>query len=341
MSFESLKQTLANESKTWLVTGAAGFIGSHLVECLLHLKQQVVAIDNFSTGSRATLDAIAKSVGTETFSDRFRFVEADISDFDACQAVCQDADYVLHHAALSSVPLSLDDPLASYASNVSGSLNLMRASQQARVKRFVYASSSAVYGDHPALPNREPQTGRQLSPYAVGKYACELYARNFFDCYQLETIGLRYFNIFGPRQSEQGAYAAVIPCFVRNILDDVPIEIFGDGKSSRDFCYIDNVIQANLLSALTDSSESLGQVFNVSCGEQISILQLYQSIKRYLDANYPEMVVHEAVHRDFRPGEVRHSFGDISKLSATMGYRPSHFFADGLAETLDWYLSSR
>lgn len=341
MSFESLKQTIAGDRKTWLVTGAAGFIGSHLVECLLHLNQKVVAIDNFSAGTRANLDAIADSVGAENYAGNFSFVESDIRDFDACQAVCQSVDYVLHQAALCSVPLSIEKPLDSYGSNVSGSLNLMWASKQAGVKRFVYASSSAVYGDHPALPNKEQQTGRQLSPYAVGKYVCELYAKNFFDCYQLETIGLRYFNIFGPRQSAEGAYAAVIPCFIREILNSAPVQIFGDGKSSRDFCFIDNVVQANLLSALTDSSECFGEAFNVSSGEQISVLELYRSIKQYLNDKFPDMLIHDAVYHDSRPGEIRHSIGDVSKLTTTMGYRHSHVFAEGLAATLDWYLQNR
>lgn len=341
MSFENLKQAVASDRKTWLVTGAAGFIGSHLVESLLHLNQKVIGIDNFSSGSRQNLVAIETKVGAECYAHHFSFIEADIRHFETCQTVCRDVDYVLHHAALSSVPLSVENPLDSHASNVTGSLNLMRASQLARVKRFVYASSSAVYGDNTTLPNREDKTGRQLSPYAVGKYACELYARNFFDCYRLPTIGLRYFNIFGPRQSAQGAYAAVIPCFINEILNNAPVQIYGDGKSSRDFCYIENVVQANLRSALTDSSECFGQVFNVCGGEQISILALYRLIKRHFEDKGLEIAIHDAVHRDFRPGEIRHSVGDVSKLTDRLGYRPTHLFNDGLTETLDWYLQRR
>ncbi len=341
MSFENLKQRIASNENTWLVTGAAGFIGSHLVESLLQLNQQVAAIDNFSSGSQANLDAIADSAGAERYAAKVNFVEGDISNFDTCESICQNVDYVLHHAAQSSVPLSIENPLACYNTNVSGSLNLLRASQQARVKRFVFASSSAVYGDHSSLPNQESRTGRQLSPYAVGKYVCELYARNFFDCYQLQTIGLRYFNIFGPRQSTEGAYASVIPCFVTDILNQRPIQIYGDGKTSRDFCYIENVIQANLLAASTESSECFGEVFNVSNGTQTSVLELYRLIKQHLEKNYPQLTVPEPVFRDPRPGEVRHSLGDISKLTQMMDYRPSHHFAEGLAKTLDWYLQNR
>lgn len=341
MSFEDLKQKIASSDNTWLVTGAAGFIGSQLVESLLQLNQQVVAIDNFSSGSQANLDAIANSTGAERYAAKVNFVEGDIGDFDTCESICRNVDYVLHHAAQSSVPLSIENPLACYNTNVSGSLNLLQASQQARVKRFVFASSSAVYGDHPSLPNQESRTGRQLSPYAVGKYVVELYARNYFDCYQLPTIGLRYFNIFGPRQSTKSAYAAVIPCFVTDILNRRPIQIYGDGKSSRDFCHIENVIQANLLAASTESSECFGQVFNLSGGTQTSILELYRLIKQYLEQNYPQLPVHEPVFRDPRPGEIRHSLGDVSKLTQMMDYKPSHGFDEGLAKTLDWYLQNR
>jgi len=341
MRFENIKQKVAAGDNRWLVTGAAGFIGSHLVECLLRLEQRVVAIDNFSSGSHANLDAIAQSVGTERYASKLEFVEGDIGDLEACRRVCRDVDYVLHHAALSSVPLSIENPLDSYATNVGGSLNLMRASQLAGVKRFVYASSAAVYGDHPSLPHREAETGIQLSPYAVGKFACERFARNFFDCYQLPTIGLRYFNIFGPRQSAQNAYASVIPSFATDMLNHRPVQIFGDGDSSRDFCYIENVVQANLLAALTESSACFGQVFNLCSGRRISVLELYRSIRRYFEENRPRLPIHEPEFRQARPGDIRHSAGDVSKLTQMLAYKPAHDFAAGLKETLDWYLQNR
>ena len=339
MSIDSVKSEINNNNKTWLVTGAAGFIGSHLVENLLLLDQNVVAIDNFSGGSKQNLYAIEKSVGGDRYRDNFRFIEGDICKFESCQEVCEGVDYVLHQAALGSVPQSLETPIETHDANVNGTLNLMWASVESRVKRFVYASSSAVYGDHPGLPNKEQQTSRHLSPYALGKYICELYARNFYDCYQLETIGLRYFNIYGPRQYLHGPYPAVVPSFARDILNKKPVQIYGDGTTSRDFCFVDNVVQANLLSAITDSRECFGQVFNVSCGEQISILELYQLVKKYFKDKHPEIEIYPPVHRDARPGEIKHSFGDISQITAKLGYRPSHLFTEGLPITLEWYVN--
>lgn len=340
MVFNSVRSVIKKNKKTWLITGAAGFIGSHLAENLLRLNQNVVGIDNYSSGSPDNLLAIECGVGTEKYSNNFTFVEGDIRDFETCQNICRGVDYVLHHAVLGSVARSFEIPLETHESNVTGTLNLMWASVESKVQRFVYASSSSVYGDCPAIPNKEDLVGMQLSPYAVSKYVCELYARNFYDAYQLETIGLRYYNIYGPRQSVNGSYAAVIPCFVRDMLSDRPVQIHGDGKTSRDFCFVDNVVQANLLSAITDSRECFGRTFNVSSGEQVSILELYQLIKNYFNEKYPHIEIHEPDYRDPRPGEVRHSLGDISQIVAKMKYEPSHLFAEGLAITLDWYIKN-
>jgi UDP-N-acetylglucosamine 4-epimerase len=338
MSFESVKSEIKKNNKTWLVTGAAGFIGSHLVENLLLLDQKVVGIDNFSGGSKENLKAIQKSVGAERYTSNFGFIEGDICDFKSCQKVCEGVDYVLHQASLVSVPRSFQDPIGTHNSNVTGTLNLMWACVESKVERFVFASSAAVYGDYQGLPNKEEQLGKQQSPYAVGKYICELYAQNFYDSYQLETIGLRYFNIYGPRQCVDDPYAVVIPGFVREILNNKPVQIYGDGNTTRDFCFIDNVVQANFLSALTESKKSFGQTFNVSCSEQISIFELYQLIKNYFNRQYPETEVLQPVYKDFRTGEIRHSLGDISRIVADMGYQPSHLIGDGLPITLDWYL---
>jgi UDP-N-acetylglucosamine 4-epimerase len=337
MSFDNVKSEIKNNRKTWLVTGAAGFIGSHLAENLLLLDQRVVAIDNFSAGSKQNLNAIEKSVGADRYTHNFSFIEGDICDFASCRKVCEDVDYVLHQAALGSVPQSFATPLETHDANVTGTLNLMWASVESRVKRFVYASSSAVYGDHPGLPNKEQQTGRQLSPYALGKYICELYARNLFDCYQLETIGLRYFNIYGPRQCLHAPYAAVIPSFAIDMLNKKPVQIYGDGATSRDFCFVDDVVKANFLSAVTDSEECFGQVFNVSCGEQTSILELYQLINNHFKDKHPQIEMFQPVHRNARPGEIKHSFADLSLIAAKLGYRPSHPISEGLPITLEWY----
>jgi len=339
MNFDNVKSEIKNNHKTWLVTGAAGFIGSHLVESLLTLNQKVIAIDNFSGGSKQNLDAIEKTVGADKYKGSFRFVEGDICDFATCQNVCEGVDYVLHQAAQSSVTRSFEAPIETHETNVTGTLNLMRAGVEFGVKRFIFASSAAVYGDHPGLPNKEEQIGKQLSPYSVSKYNCELHARHFFDSYQLKTIGLRYFNIYGPRQCLDGSYAAVIPSFAIDILNKKPVQIFGDGATSRDFCFVDNVVYANLLSAITDSEKCFGQVFNVSSGEQISILELYQLINKCFRDKHPQLEIFQPVHRDARAGEVKHSFADISHIAAKLGYRPSHLISEGLPITLEWYVN--
>ena len=334
-SFESVQQAVRQSTKTWLVTGAAGFIGSHLVEHLILLDQRVIGIDNFSSSGMERLNSIRGRVGSSRYAESFELVEGDICDFNRCLSVCSDVDYVLHQAAMASVPRSLESPLKSHGSNVTGSLNLMWASVQKDVKRFVFASSSAVYGDHPELPNIEENIGRPLSPYALDKYICELYAYNFFESHQLETIGLRYFNVFGPGQSMQGDYAAVIPSFVRGVLQDRPLQIYGDGCASRDFCYVDNVVQANLLSAITASRQSLGQVFNVSSAERVTVLELYETIRDYFAAKHPQKHIAPPLHLEPRLAEVRHSFANISKIVDSLGYCPSHSFAQGLGLTID------
>lgn len=340
VSLKEIQSRISGNRETWLVTGAAGFIGSHLLEQLLLLDQRVVAVDNFATGSHLNLESVRQAVGAERYRRNCRFVEGDVRDYALCESLCQGADYVLHQAALSSVPLSLEDPLQAHDTNLTASLNLMWASVHARVRRFVYASSCAVYGDQHSLPHREAFPGQAMSPYAVGKFSAELYARNFCDSHGLATVGLRYFNIFGPRQSATGAYAAVIPSFVRDILDGKPVRINGDGKTSRDFCFVDNVVQANLLAATQENTECFGQVFNVASGEQLSILELYREITDYLDLRYPEIDVGVPRFADFRRGEVRHSLADISRISESMGYRPATSVRSGLSITLDWYLEN-
>lgn len=340
VSLSPLQSKIAADRKTWLVTGAAGFIGSHLLEHLLLLDQRVVAVDDFSTGSRLNLELVRQGVGVERYGANCKFIEGDLRDFTVCEKICEQVDYVLHQAALCSVPLSLDAPLQSHNTNVTASLNLMWASLQAGVSRFVYASSCAVYGDQPLLPHRETQTGQPKSPYAVGKIATELYARNFYDCYQLNTVGLRYFNVFGPRQAVDGAYTAVIPGFVSDVLEARQVQINGDGHSSRDFCFIDNVVQANLLAATTDDVDCFGKVFNVSSGERVSILELYEVVRSYFAVHCPEIDPGAARHCDFRPGEIRHSLGDISLIADRLGYRPTSSMREGLSITLGWYLEN-
>jgi UDP-N-acetylglucosamine 4-epimerase len=335
-AYEQVKRQLRAEPKSWLVTGVAGFIGSNLLETLLKLGQRVVGLDNYSTGHRRNLAEVRSVVAPAQWA-LFTLIEGDIRDLSACQQACRGIDYVLHEAALGSVPRSLEDPLASNATNVTGFLNMLVAARDQRVKRFVYASSSAVYGDHPDLPKVEGRIGRCLSPYAVTKFVNELYADVFTRCYGCEVIGLRYFNVFGPRQDPQGPYAAVIPKWVRAMICNEQVRIHGDGETSRDFCYVENVIQANLLAATTTRAEAVNQVYNVALNGRTNLNQLYALLRERLLPDHPHLAASRPVYGDFRPGDVRHSEADISKARELLGYRPTHTVAQGLDSALSWY----
>jgi UDP-N-acetylglucosamine/UDP-N-acetylgalactosamine 4-epimerase len=337
-AYEHACQALVDQPRTWLVTGAAGFIGSNLVERLLGLGQRVVAIDNFATGSRRNIekleDAARESRG------RFSFTEADIRSPEACRRACADVDVVLHQAALGSVPRSVTDPISTNAANIDGFLNMLVAARDAGVKRFLYAASSSTYGDHPGLPKVEERIGRPLSPYAVTKYVNELYASVFQRTYGLEVIGFRYFNVFGRRQDPDGPYAAVIPRWISTLLNGGQCEIYGDGESSRDFCYVENVVQLNVLGALADPSAT-GEVYNAAVGGRTTLNALYHAIRNGLAARFPEIAGREPVYQEFRAGDIRHSQADISKARERLGYEPTHDFHSGLAESLCWYLEDR
>jgi len=332
----SVAAKLRERPLRWLVTGSAGFIGSHLVEALLGLDQRVVGLDNFSTGYRRNLDEVEASVGMARWR-RHRFVEADIADPGACREACRDIDIVLHEAALGSVPRSIEDPLRTHSANATGFLNLLVAARDAGVSRFVYAASSSTYGDHPALPKVEDAIGAPLSPYAVTKYLNELYAGVFGRCYGMETIGLRYFNVFGARQDPDGAYAAVIPRFAAAMLAGLPITINGDGETTRDFCYVDNVVQANLLAATADDPAAVGEVYNVAVGARMSLNELHATLRELILARHPTLSIREPRYGDFRAGDVRHSEADIGKARRLLGYRPLWDARRGLGAALPWY----
>jgi len=334
--YDRLQAELKSAPKAWLVTGAAGFIGSHLLEKLLLSDQRVVGLDNFSTGKRANLEQVQALVSPEQWG-RLRFLEGDIAEPEVCQRACAGVDFVLHQAALGSVPRSLDDPLGSHRSNVTGFLNMLAAARAAQVKRFVYASSSAVYGDSPQLPKTEENVGRPLSPYAATKAMNELYAGVFGRCYGLASIGLRYFNVFGPRQDPEGPYAAVIPKWIAALLQKALDQINGDGQTSRDFCFVTNVVQANILAAATDRPEAFNQVYNVALGEQTTLNQLFGLISGALRKHDPALPDQPPVYRDFRPGDVRHSLADIGKAQRLLGYAPIHRIAQGLDLAMAWY----
>jgi UDP-N-acetylglucosamine 4-epimerase len=330
--------SIAGTQRTWLVTGVAGFIGSNLLEALLKLGQRVVGLDNFSTGFQHNLDQVEAAVGPKAWAN-FRFIRGDIRSVETCHAACSGVDIVLHEAALGSVPRSIEDPITSHESNVTGFLNMLVAARDAKVKRFVYAASSAAYGDFPGLPKVEETIGRPLSPYGAGKYMNELYADTFGRCYGLETVGLRYFNVFGPRQDPDGAYAAVIPKWVAAMLRNETVYINGDGETARDFCYIDNVIQANLLSGTTDNPQAVGQVYNVAVGDSTTLNQLYKALGDMLTGHDPRFSHDPPVYRDFRPGDVRFSRADISKAERLLGYRPTHQVREGLEKAISWYVA--
>ncbi len=338
-AYENVLRTLRTEKRTWLVTGVAGFIGSNLAEFLLKHNQIVVGLDNFSTGFMHNIDDIQFCVG-EQLSNNFHFIEGDVADYSICKEACAGVDIILHQAALGSVPRSIEDPISSNKSNITGFLNLLTAAKDVGVKRFVYASSSSVYGDSQELPKVEERTGKLLSPYAVMKMTNELYADVFTKTYGIETIGLRYFNVFGRRQSPDGAYAAVIPKWVGALLKQEEVYINGDGETSRDFTYIDNVIQMNLLAGTTTNSSAYGEAFNVAFGGRNTLNELYELINQTLSLNVSDFQQLPATYREFRVGDIRHSNADISKAKSLVGYEPTHDIYKGMEEAIVWYINN-
>lgn len=338
--YELIKNQIIAKPKCWLVTGVAGFIGSNILEMLLSLNQKVIGLDNFSTGHQHNLEQVEATV-TKAQWEQFTFLRGDIRDIEDCKKACIGVDYVLHQAALGSVPRSIVDPIATNAVNIGGFLNMLVAARDAGVKSFVYAASSSTYGDHPGLPKREDLIGKPLSPYAVTKYVNELYADTFFRAYGLSSVGLRYFNVFGPRQDPDGAYAAVIPKWISAIQDGAALYINGDGETSRDFTFVANAVQANILAAVAQENNALSQVFNVAFGERATLNMLYEKLVALLQPSLNGRTIPAPVYRDFRSGDVRHSLADISKIREAIGYSPTHSFEAGLKETVAWYLHRR
>ncbi len=338
-TYQQTAQRLRDEPGRWLLTGVAGFIGSNLLQALLELDQTVVGLDNFATGRRQNLDEVREAVSSERWA-RFRLLEGDVASPEVCARAVAGVDRILHQAALGSVPRSIEQPLETNAANVTGQLALLEAARRAGVRRFVFASSSSVYGDDPGLPKLEDSLGQMLSPYAVSKRTDELYAWVYDRLHGLETIGLRYFNVFGPRQDPEGAYAAVIPRWVAALLRGDEVRINGTGETSRDFCYVANVVQANLLAATTTSEEALGEAYNIACGARTTLLQLFEALRRRLAERRPRLAQARPVHGPFRPGDVMHSLADIGKAHRLLGYQPSHLLDRGLDEAIDWYVQN-
>ncbi|EPO7719014.1 NAD-dependent epimerase/dehydratase family protein [Pseudomonas aeruginosa] len=336
-AYAKVLSRLETTTSSWLVTGVAGFIGSNLLELLLKFNQKVVGLDDFSTGHMYNLDEVRGLVGEERWRN-FKLIQGDIRDIGDCRRAVEGVDYVLHQAALGSVPRSIADPITTNSVNISGFLNILVASKEAGVKSLTYAASSSTYGDHPGLPKVEEVIGKPLSPYAVTKYVNELYADVFSRCYGFNLIGLRYFNVFGKRQDPNGAYAAVIPKWISAMIKGEPVYINGDGETSRDFCFINNVLKANLLAAFCESEEAKNQVYNVAYGGRTTLGQLFDSLKVELSRNginYEQ----GPVYREFRAGDVRHSQAEISKAQAYLGYSPEYDVQTGIAEAMPWYIS--
>ena len=339
LRYQGAVAELRARPKVWLVTGVAGFIGSNLLEALLKQGQTVIGLDNFATGHRHNLEDVRAQVTREQF-ERFRMIEGDIRDVAVCAAAIKGVDYVLHQAALGSVPRSINDPATTNSVNIDGFLSMLIAARDTAVQRFVYAASSSTYGDHEALPKVEDVIGLPLSPYAVTKYVNELYADVFGRTYGCQSVGLRYFNVFGRRQDPNGAYSAVIPRWMAALIAGQPVEVFGDGETSRDFCYIDNVVQANILAATAISPEAINQVYNVAVGDRTTLNQLFSYIRECMLPHYQGIRDIEPVYKEARKGDVRHSLADIGKARRLLGYEPSHRLREGLLEASGWYAAT-
>jgi len=337
--YDDIRKDLLAAPKRWLITGVAGFIGSNLLEALLSLNQEVVGLDNFSTGYRHNLDQVRESISGEQWC-RFKLIEGDICDLESCSQACKGVDFVLHEAALGSVPRSIEDPITTNANNITGFVNMLVAARDAKVKKFVYAASSSTYGDHPGLPKVEEKIGRPLSPYAVTKYVNELYADVFVRTYKMQCTGLRYFNVFGKRQDPNGAYAAVIPKWFSGMIRGEKLFINGTGETSRDFCYINNTEQANIIAACTDNDEALNQVYNVAYGDRTTLNELFELIRKRVTAFHLEVKDVKPIYRDFRAGDVLHSLANIDKIKTLLGYEPRYSVEAGLDEAAQWYMEN-
>jgi UDP-N-acetylglucosamine/UDP-N-acetylgalactosamine 4-epimerase len=335
--YDQVRDELRAKPRRFLVTGVAGFIGSSLLEALLELDEAVTGLDNFATGHRANLDQVREAVGQARFA-RFRLVEGSVASREDCDEAVAGADVILHQAALGSVPRSIEQPLETNAANLTGQLTLLEAARRAGVRRFVYASSSSVYGDSPTLPKVESEIGQPLSPYAVTKLADELYSNVYGALHGMATVGLRYFNVFGPRQDPEGAYAAVIPKWVAAMIRGETVRINGSGETSRDFCYVANVVQANLLAATVESKDAVNQAYNVAAGRRTTLVELFELLRAGLSAHHPKLAALKPEHAPFRPGDVMHSLADIGKARRLLGYEPTHPIERGLDESLAWYV---